>query len=122
MAVIELNDMSFYAYHGCFEEEAKIGTHFRVDLEFECDTIKAELSDDISDTISYLDVYQTIKKEFEIPSHLLEHVARRILDRIMNDYPTIEYCSIKVTKKNPPLGGKLEGVSVCLQSSRISPV
>lgn len=117
MAVIELNNMSFYAYHGCFSEEKKIGTHFRVDFEFEIDSIKAEGTDDINDTISYLDVYQSIKKEFQTSSNLLENIARRILNRIESDYPSIRNSKIKVTKLNPPLGGKLEGVSVCLKSS-----
>ena len=62
--------MSFYAFHGCFAEESTIGTHFSVDCEFDCDTSKAETSDNIEDTISYLDVYQTIKQQMEIPSHL----------------------------------------------------
>ena len=31
MAIVELENMSFYGFHGCFEEEQKIGTNFRVD-------------------------------------------------------------------------------------------
>ncbi|MDD3725007.1 MAG: dihydroneopterin aldolase [Bacteroidales bacterium] len=116
MALIELNNMSFYAYHGCFDEEKKIGTHFRVDFEFELDTTKAELSDNIHDTVSYLDVYQLIKKEFETSSNLLEHIARRAMERIHQEYPQIQNSKIKVTKLNPPLGGKLDGVSVSLRS------
>lgn len=114
MAIIELNNMSFYGFHGCFKEEKMIGTHFRVDLEFEVDSSKAEESDNINDTVSYLDVYQTIKRVFKIPSHLLEHLARRISNTLLEEYPEIEYSKIKVTKQNPPLGGKLDGVSVSL--------
>ncbi|MDD2488083.1 MAG: dihydroneopterin aldolase [Bacteroidales bacterium] len=114
MAVIELENMSFYGFHGCFDEEQKIGTHFRVDLEFEADTFKAEQSDNINDTVNYLSVYQTIKRVFEEPSHLLERTARKIGDTLLKEYPQMEYCKIKITKKNPPLGGKLDGVSVSL--------
>ena len=70
--------MRFYAHHGCFEQERAIGTHFHVDVVFETDTSQAEVSDNIGDTVSYLDVYQVVKREMAIPSNLLEHVARRI--------------------------------------------
>ena len=74
--------MEFYAYHGCFEEEQKIGTWFNVDLSLEVDTSKAEKSDNIEDTVNYQSVYQVVKEQMMIPSHLLENVARRILDAI----------------------------------------
>ena len=75
-------------------------------------------SNDINDTVNYLSVYQTIKRVFEEPSHLLEHIAKRIGDTLLKEYPQMEYCKIKITKKNPPLGGKLEGVSVSLLLKR----
>lgn len=34
--------MEFYAHHGCFEEERKVGTWFQVDLEMMVDTANAE--------------------------------------------------------------------------------
>ncbi|MBR1550254.1 MAG: dihydroneopterin aldolase [Bacteroidales bacterium] len=104
--------MRFYAHHGCFEQERTIGTHFRVDVVFETDTSKAEVSDNIEDTVSYLDVYQVVKREMEIPSNLLEHVARRIGEGIRCGFPTVTAVSVKVSKLNPPLGGQMESVSV----------
>ena len=65
MAEIHINSMAFFAHHGRFEEEKKIGTNFVVDCEFETDTTLAEESDDINDTVNYLDVYHLIKKEME---------------------------------------------------------
>lgn len=76
MARITIDNMSFYAFHGCFAEESTIGTHFSVDCEFDCDTSKAETSDNIEDTISYLDVYQTIK----LYSLVNVQIAYRILN------------------------------------------
>jgi dihydroneopterin aldolase len=63
-----------------------------VDLEFEADTFKAEQSDNINDTVNYLSVYQTIKRGFEEPSHLLEHIAKKIGDTLLKEYPQMEYC------------------------------
>ena len=118
MARIELENMSFYAFHGCFEQEQIIGTHFRVDLVFEYNSSVAEESDSIQDAVNYLSVYQTIKELFATPSHLLESLTRRILDTLMQEYPQMEYCKVKVTKLNPPLGGKLYGVCVTLDKKR----
>lgn len=112
MAVISIEKMEFYAYHGCFEEEQKIGTWFNVDLSLEVDTSKAEKSDNLEDTVNYQAVYQVVKEQMMIPSHLLENVARRILDAVGKNFPAVSYAWVKVKKMNPPLGGVMESVSV----------
>lgn len=112
MGRIAINDMRFYAQHGCFGEERAIGTHFRVDVAFDADTSTAEVSDNIVDTVSYLDVYQVVKKEMEKPSNLLEHVAHRIGEGVKREFPSVDAVSVKVSKLNPPLGGQMESVSV----------
>lgn len=118
MGRIAINDMRFYAHHGCFEQERAIGTHFRVDLAFTTDTSKAEVSDNIADTVSYLDVYQTVKREMRQPSNLLEHVARRVGEAVLADYPAVDEVTVRVYKLNPPLGGQMHSVSVELTLTR----
>lgn len=110
--------MRFYAFHGCFDEEQSIGTHFRVDLEFECDTEKAQQSDSIDDTVNYLSVYRVVKEQMEINSHLLEHVADRIAGAVLREFAAVESVTVKVTKLNPPLGGHIGGVSVSIAKRR----
>jgi len=112
MSLISIEKMEFYAYHGCFEEEQKIGTWFNVDLSLEVDTSKAEKSDNLEDTVNYQAVYQVVKEQMMIPSHLLENVARRILDAIQENFTDVTYGWVKVKKMNPPLGGVMESVSV----------
>lgn len=104
--------MRFYAHHGCFEQERVIGTHFRVDLMFETDTSRAEMTDNIADTVSYLDVYQVVKREMVKPSNLLEHVAHRIGESVRREFSAVTAVKVKVSKLNPPLGGQIESVSV----------
>lgn len=116
--ICELEGMEFYAYHGCFSEEQAIGTRFRVYVSFEADSSLAQRSDNISDTISYLDVYQLVKKEMGVPSHLLEHVADRIGERLLATFTAMEKVSVKVSKLNPPLGGQLASVSVTIVKNR----
>lgn len=114
MAVISIENMSFYAYHGCFSEEQKIGTHFRASIEFETDTHKAEISDNIEDTVDYSKVYLAIKDEILKPSHLLEHVARRVIDRLKKDFPNISRIKFSLSKLNPPVGGQMDCISVTI--------
>lgn len=116
MSLISIEKMEFYAYHGCFDEERKIGTWFNVDLSMEVDTSKAEVSDSLEDTVNYQEVYQVVKKEMMISSKLLENVARRILKAIREAFPAVSYAWVKVKKMNPPLGGKMEAVSVEMES------
>lgn len=107
--------MRFYAHHGCFSQERAIGTHFVVDLSFNTDTTRAEQSDSIADTVSYLDVYQTVKREMQQPSNLLEHVARRVGEAVLKEFPAVTDIKVKVSKMNPPLGGQMHSVSVELE-------
>ena len=118
MARIAINGMRFYAHHGCFEQERSIGTNFIVDLQFVTDTSVAEMSDNIYDTVSYLDVYQVVKHEMEIPSNLLEHVARRVGEAVLSNFLKVSGVTVKVYKVNPPLGGQMDSVSVEVEMSR----
>ena len=52
---------------------------------------------------------------FHVKSHILEHVARRIIDAIYRRFPPTRRVRVKVSKMAPPLGGKIERVSVSLE-------
>lgn len=112
IATITLNNMEFYAFHGCYREEQMVGNRFRADLTFTVDARTASQSDSIDDTISYLDVYQLVREQMMITSHILEHVASRTLDQLKKQYPQMLSATIKIAKLTPPLGGQVEGVSI----------
>jgi len=114
MSIISIEGMEFFAYHGCFTEEQLIGTNFNVDLFLTLDTSKAEDTDNLYDTVNYQEVFQLIKAEMQVTSKLLEHVAKRILNVVIAKFPEIENATIKIKKLNPPLGGKMDFVSVTL--------
>ena len=67
-----------------------------------------------SKTLNYLTAYEVIAKEMMITSHLLEHVAQRMINALYNAFPQISHVTIKVSKLNPPLGGKIAATSVTL--------
>jgi len=120
MTTISLNNMIFFAHHGCFEAERIVGTRFCVNVSFDVDTAKAEYSDDISDTVSYLEIYQLAKTEMQIPSNLLEHVARRVKDAILQTFPQISNLEIEIQKMNPPLGGEIGCAAVKIKHNHVN--
>jgi len=113
--LIELEDMEFHAFHGCMEEERIIGNTFLVTLHVNTDVSLPCQTDAIADALNYQTLYDLVKVEMKQPSALLEYVCNRILDAVYVQFGgRIISASIKVSKCNPPLGGKLEKVSLTL--------
>ena len=116
MGKIELNGMKFFARHGCLESERLSGNEFLVDFECETDTSAAELSDCLDDTLDYSRVYAVVAREMERPCNLLEHLAGRIADSLAaEDIPGLGHFTIRVSKKNPPVGGECEWARVSVK-------
>lgn len=118
MQEIFIQGMEFYAYHGCFEEEQKIGTHFKIDIRFQLDFSKTAKTDDLNYTLNYLLVYQSIKKIVDQSVKTLEHLGYQILEHLFQEYPIIQEANIAVSKLNPPLGGHIEKVTVIQTKKR----
>lgn len=114
MGIIEVEDMEFYAYHGCFKEEQIVGNKFKVDLRLEGNCDKAAQTDNLHDAINYQQAYNIVAREVAITSHLLEHVCKRILDGLYAEMNGIEKATVKVRKLNPPMGGQIASTSVTM--------
>ena len=118
MGKIQVNNIRVYSFHGCLEEEAIIGSDYRVDVEIEADLSKSAQSDNLVDTVDYVHLNHIVKTEMAIRSKLLEHVAKRILDRIFSELGIVTYAVVKVAKQNPPIGGDVENVAIILEKKR----
>ncbi|MCV6631133.1 MAG: dihydroneopterin aldolase [Flavobacteriaceae bacterium] len=118
MGRIHLQNIRVFAYHGCLIEEGKIGSDYRVDLSVKANLQASALSDDLQDTIDYVHLNKIVKQEMAIRSKLLEHVAKRIIDRIFAETPLVDSVKVKVSKINPPIGGDVDQVSIEMQISR----
>lgn len=114
--IIQIEGIECYAYHGCMEEEAKIGGRFSVDVTLNLDLTKAIATDDLSQTADYMVIHNLVREQMDIPSKLIEHVAGRILENIKSHYPNCAQVMVKVTKFNPPVNGQIEKASVIVQS------
>jgi dihydroneopterin aldolase len=112
--LIEIENIEFYAFHGCYDVEKQVGGRFLVTVTLEADLTEAVASDDVRRTIDYSEVYKLTAAEMAIPSDILEHVAGRIVDALYRRFPQLLRATVKVSKMRPPLGGPVEKTSVTL--------
>ena len=118
MGCIKLRNIRLYAYHGCLDEEGKIGSEYRVDLCINADLSKSAKTDKLSDTVDYVHLNRIVKEEMNIRTKLLETVADKILTRIIAEIPLVKKATIEVSKVNPPIGGNVAMVTIKMQKKR----
>lgn len=102
-----IRDIQCHAFHGCMEEEARIGGRFSVDVEVTGDFTEAVAGDDLSRTVDYVVVHRIVRTEMARRSKLIEHVAGRILSEMKTTFPQIASCTVTITKYNPPVNGQI---------------
>jgi dihydroneopterin aldolase len=112
MGLIQIEGMEFYAFHGHFKEEQIVGNKFLIDVTLETGMEKPMESDNLKDAVNYQQAYEIVKQEMQNKSHLLEHIAGRILNALYVQMEGIKKATVKVTKLNPPVGGRVNSVSV----------
>ena len=105
---IGLEGMEFYACHGVYEEERKIGGKYIVDVLVYTNAIDAELHDDLNGTVNYEQIYKVVEQNMQQPVKLIERLARKIMDDIRLFVVKEDTIRIKIRKLNPPLGAKVE--------------
>lgn len=118
MGQIALEGMEFFAFHGYYDEEQKIGNKYGVDLYINTDLQAAGTSDNLHQTVNYEVLYRVVAEEMRAPARLLEHVGHRVMDRVLEEFPHIDAVKVKVSKFNPPLGGICHRARVTLQRKR----
>jgi len=118
MDKIHLEGVKLYAYHGCMEEESRIGSDYEVELMIWADLKKSAKTDHLKDTVDYVLLNRVVAEEMAIRAKLLEVVAQRIITRVFKDEPRVKKAQVKVTKMSPPINGDVERVSVILKEKR----
>jgi dihydroneopterin aldolase len=110
--------MRFYAYHGVMAQERRVGGDYVVSLSVDTDLSVPVVSDRVEDTLNYAALYDVVGREMAIPSQLLEHVAGRIGQGVLDTFPQVTALTIEVRKVNPPMGADCQGASVELKVKR----
>lgn len=108
---ILMDGMAFFGRHGVFPAERELGARFSVDVALEGDLRAPGATDRLEDTIDYALAYDLVREVVEgEPCHLLEAVAQRIADRLLQ-LRGVNRATVRVRKK-PPLPGEFRSVAV----------
>jgi len=118
MGKITINTIKLFANHGCLEEEGKIGSLYHINISAWANFKKAAQTDNLIYAVDYVHLNRIVKKEMAIRSQLLEHVAERILNTILEEIPMINKVKVSVAKINPPIGGNVTDVRIIMSKKQ----
>ena len=107
-----------FAYHGVLPQERVVGANYILNIAIDTDFSRAMETDALEGTISYAEVYETIKAEMAVPSQLLEHVAGRICRTLFDRFPAAQAIHLEILKENPPMGADCRGAGVSIDVTR----
>ncbi|NND94810.1 MAG: dihydroneopterin aldolase [Flavobacteriales bacterium] len=98
-----------YGFHGCMDEEAKIGQLYIVDIMLDTDFKEAAENDKLSLTVDYVELNRIVQEELKIRSRLIESVTYKIAERIKS-IDMVHAVEVRVCKPAPPINGDVESV------------
>ncbi len=118
MGEIALEGMEFFAYHGYYEEERKMGNKYEVNVFVETSFDGAAEEDRLTGTVNYEELYRIVKEEMNIPSKMLEHVGNRIIEHVFATFSQVQNAKVQISKFNPPVRGVCQRARVTLKRVR----
>ena len=118
MDKIYLKNIKIYAYHGCMEEERKIGSDYLVNLIVHADLSLSCESDELKDTVDYVALLDIVKNQMKKRANLLENVADRVVNKIISKFPSVRKAVVKIAKLNPPINGNIDEVVIKREKKR----
>ncbi|HEY8784226.1 MAG TPA: dihydroneopterin aldolase [Mucilaginibacter sp.] len=108
MITIAIHGAEFFAYHGFYPEEQKLGNKFIVDAEVDFTPANNLNEDKIVNTVDYEQLYKIAALQMKQTRKLIETVAQSIADKIKEQYPFVNRVQVSIKKLNPPLVGKVD--------------
>ena len=113
---ISLQGLEFFAYHGVYEEERKIGNKYSVDISVTVN--RFESTDKINSTVNYEQLYKIALQEMLVSHKLLETIAEKLSDNILYSFSDVLEVEVTVSKFNPPVGGICYKATVQVSKNR----
>ncbi|WP_224999356.1 dihydroneopterin aldolase [Cesiribacter sp. SM1] len=118
MGKVALEGMEFFAYHGYYDEEQKMGNKYSVDVAVETDLTAAAQHDALAETINYEVLYKIIAQVMSRPSRLLETLNMQIIQEVFKRFPVADRVEVNLSKFNPPIGGVCREAKVTMSKTR----
>ena len=116
MGLITIEGIRVFAYHGHLPEEAVLGGHFIVNVWVDADTNKVEKTDDLNDTVDYVNIIEIVKKQMQIRANMIEVPAKRIVDAILK-LQQVQKVKVEVEKIQPTIDAIFDKISVTVMGS-----
>ncbi|MCE2503519.1 MAG: dihydroneopterin aldolase [Chlorobi bacterium] len=108
-----------YAHHGVGAAEQELGGRYSFDLEIETDISEAATSDDLSDTVNYVNAYEIAHDVIvDTKRRLLESIVSQVADAILDQFPNALAVTIRLRKLRAPINGVLDAVEIEHKVSR----
>ncbi|MFT4094422.1 MAG: dihydroneopterin aldolase [Niabella sp.] len=104
LITLHLEKLKFFAYHGIYEEEKKLGNEFELNISVSFLSTKPVV-EHIDETINYADVYALVKTEMLQPRELLETFLSQLAKKIKEAYPAIVKLKMSLYKLQMPITG-----------------
>lgn len=105
--------------HGALEQEKLVAQEFIVDVEIKSDLEDAIKSDDLAKTVDYESISVLIHRIITSTSYnLIETLAAKIADEIMDSAPRAKALKITVHKPTAPISVPFGDVAVTLKRER----
>ncbi|MFZ5595700.1 MAG: dihydroneopterin aldolase [Bacillota bacterium] len=123
MDKILISGMRFYGRHGVLAQEKDLGQTFEADIELSLDLRPAGLSDDLTRTVSYAEVFGLVKEVVAgDPANLIEAVAERVAALVLERYGAVQEVRVRLKKPSAPIEGIFDfaGVEIIRARSVIS--
>ena len=115
MNKIQVYGIRSYAYHGCLEQETKIGGNYITNIDIDYNFENAAVNDDLSKTVDYVNIKEIVELEMSKSAKLIETVAYKIINSIKTRFPKVEKCKVEIQKINPPIDGDVNYVAVIVE-------
>ncbi|MBK6420493.1 MAG: dihydroneopterin aldolase [Ignavibacteria bacterium] len=108
---LSIVNAEFFAFHGVREEERNLGGRFQVDVDVWYDTMKAVVSDDLSDTVNYEEVLFLVNEHMNgEPCELIETLSFDMASAIIDRFVAVRQTTVRVRKLNVPIQQVLDHV------------
>ena len=111
---IRLDGIYVRAFHGCYDLEQQVGNRFRVDIVIRTPLGDLPATDDVTQAVNYLTVFEIVERTMQRTQRTIEAAASNVIAAIKEAFPQIVEVECTVAKIAPPLGGKIDKVSVTL--------
>lgn len=117
MTTIRLEGLDFFAHHGYYEEERRVGNKYTVDVEVLLDNTSFT-DDDLDHTINYEEIYLTVSTIMSVSTKLLETLASSMCRELLKQFASVTQVTATVSKHNPPIKGVCKRAAVTISQSR----